>query len=304
MSSSLPDGFRFRAVGNADSELATRILEAAEKELRGRAEYGAPELDVFWRQAEVNGGRWIVESAGGTPAAFGILRATGEETICWAAVHPDFRGRGLATALLEDVEARGRGLGARVLKAGTFAEDAAARELFERRGYREARRFYHMRLDLDAPPTPPTWPPGISVSTFRPEDARTFHSALDQAFSEEWGFLSIPFEEWKRTRLDAPETDTSLWFVARDGNEIAGVARCNRSENGGWIGALGVRRAWRNRGIGLALLRHAFVEFHRRGELHVNLGVDSQNPTGATRLYEKAGMRVLSEDVVYEKELE
>jgi hypothetical protein len=33
------------------------------------------------------------------------------------------------------------------------------------------------------------------------------------------------------------------------------------------------------------------------------LGVDAQNPTGATRLYERAGLRVIKEDIVYEKEL-
>jgi mycothiol synthase len=51
------------------------------------------------------------------------------------------------------------------------------------------------------------------------------------------------------------------------------------------------------------LLQHVFVEFRRRGEAHVGLGVDTENPTGATRLYERAGMRIVNEDVVYEKEL-
>jgi GNAT superfamily N-acetyltransferase len=71
-----------------------------------------------------------------------------------------------------------------------------------------------------------------------------------------------------------------------------------------WFGALGVLKPWRRRGIGSAVLRHAFAEFHRRGESHVGLGVEAQNPTAAKRLYEQAGMRVIKEDVVYEKELE
>ena len=96
----------------------------------------------------------------------------------------------------------------------------------------------------------------------------------------------------------------SLWFIARDGDEIAGVARCEANrDGGGWIGAIGVRKAWRRRGVGLALLRHAFREFHLRGDPHVGLGVDAENPTGATRLYERAGMRVMNELVLYEKEL-
>jgi ribosomal protein S18 acetylase RimI-like enzyme len=114
----------------------------------------------------------------------------------------------------------------------------------------------------------------------------------------------MPFEEWKRLRLDAPEADTSVWFVAWDGDEIAGVIRCDTEKfGGGFVGALTVRKPWRGRGIGMALLRRAFREFHRRGVPHVSLGVDAQNSSGATRLYERAGMRVVSEDVVFTKQL-
>jgi len=55
--------------------------------------------------------------------------------------------------------------------------------------------------------------------------------------------------------------------------------------------------------LGLALLHHAFTEFWRRGERAVALGVDAENPTGATRLYERAGMHMLFDAVVYEKQL-
>ena len=90
----------------------------------------------------------------------------------------------------------------------------------------------------------------------------------------------------------------------RDGDEIAGVLRGEPQRfDAGWVGALGVRKKWRKRGLGLALLHHAFGEFHRRGETKVALGVDAQNPTGATRLYERAGMHVAYEAVAFQKEL-
>jgi ribosomal protein S18 acetylase RimI-like enzyme len=60
---------------------------------------------------------------------------------------------------------------------------------------------------------------------------------------------------------------------------------------------------WRRRGIGEALLATVFAEFFRRGEHRVALGVDAENPTGATRLYERVGMRRFWEAVVYEKEI-
>ena len=72
----------------------------------------------------------------------------------------------------------------------------------------------------------------------------------------------------------------------------------------GWIASVGVRQPWRRQGLGLALIHHAFGEFWRRGERKVGLGVDAENPTGATRLYERAGMHVAFDAVVYEKRLQ
>lgn len=304
MSSSLPEGFRLRDGAEPDLETAAALVNAEEKHLRGQSQWGPQEMIDFWRRGDFDGGTWIVETADRKPVAFAVTLHRDDETDSWAAVHPDFTARGLSTALLAKVEERARRRGSRKLKVGMFAENRPARALFEQQGFREARRYYHMDIVLDGPPEPAAVPEGIELTTFRREDARAFHAAVTEAFEEEWGFVALPFDEWERTRLHAPDTDTSLWFVARDQDEIAGVVRCDPSKySGGWIGMLGVRRPWRQRGVGLALLQHAFVEFHRRGESHVGLGVDADNPTGATRLYEKAGMRVLTEDVVFEKEL-
>jgi mycothiol synthase len=304
MSSSLPEGFRLRGVAESDIDVAAAIVHAEEEKVRGQSDWGSAEMSDFWRHVDLDGGTWIVETTGGVPAAFAASVYRGDGTDCWAAVHPDFEGRGISAALLARVEDRAREKGATTLKAGMFAENAAAMVLLERLGFREARHYYHMRADFDRPPEPPDWPAGITPSTFQPEDARQFHAAIGEVFAEEWGFHALPFEEWNRTRLESPDTDTSLWFVARDGDQIAGVVRGDpKRYGGGWIGALGVRKPWRKRGLGLALLRHAFAEFYRRGESHVGLGVDAENPTGATRLYEKAGMRVLTEDIVFQKAL-
>ena len=113
----------------------------------------------------------------------------------------------------------------------------------------------------------------------------------------------MTLEEWKHSRFDDPEFDPTLWPIAWDGDEVAGFS-LNRYRMGiGWIRTLGVRRPWRKRGLGEALLLHSFGEFYRRGTKTIGLGVDAQNPTGATRLYQKAGMYAASEFVTYEKEL-
>lgn len=64
-----------------------------------------------------------------------------------------------------------------------------------------------------------------------------------------------------------------------------------------------VRRAWRRRGIALALLRHSFAALYQAGKRKVSLEVDAENHTGATRLYEKAGMHVDRRQETFEKEL-
>jgi mycothiol synthase len=227
-----------------------------------------------------------------------------DEVDSWAGVDPAHTGRGISTELLRRVERAARACGANKLKAGILVENERGRALLESLGFGEVRRFYRMQIELDGEPPPPEPAAGITIAPFRAEDARAFHAAMNEAFSDDWGFVAMPFDEWKRHRLEAPDTDTSLWFVARDGDEIAGTIRCDAHRfGGGFVGALAVRKAWRHRGIGMALLRHAFGEFHRRGATHVSLGVDAENATGATRLYERAGMRVVSEDVLFEKML-
>ncbi len=101
--------------------------------------------------------------------------------------------------------------------------------------------------------------------------------------------------------------DPSLWFLAAAGDEIVGICLCRgygpEERDAGFISSLGVKRPWRRQGIALALLQHAFGEYYRRGIYKVDLGVDAESLTGATELYLKAGMFVLRQYDMYEKEL-
>ena len=97
--------------------------------------------------------------------------------------------------------------------------------------------------------------------------------------------------------------DPTLWFLADDGSDDAGASICALRGDIGWINTLGVRRPWRRRGVALALLQHSFGELYRRGRRNVRLGVDASSLTGATRLYERAGMREDRRYVIYSREL-
>ena len=133
----------------------------------------------------------------------------------------------------------------------------------------------------------------------------------DEIFRDHWGYVPQPdedvvkhFREWINSK---PDFDASLWFLAMDGEEIAAICLCSRDRQeypgAAWVNVLGVRRPWRKQGLGLALLKHTFGVFYREGKEKVGLGVDSSNLTGATRLYEKAGMSVVKQYDAYEKEI-
>jgi ribosomal protein S18 acetylase RimI-like enzyme len=123
---------------------------------------------------------------------------------------------------------------------------------------------------------------------------RAAHEAVEDAFRDLWGRPRNTFESFVR-ETEKESFDPSLWFLAVEGDEIAGVTLCKTLANEGWVAVVGVRRPWRKRGLALALLRHAFAEYHRRGVRKVLLSVDAESITGAPRLYGRAGMRVRGE---------
>ena len=63
---------------------------------------------------------------------------------------------------------------------------------------------------------------------------------------------------------------------------------------------LAVRRPWRRRGLGEALLREAFVALGAAGKRRAGLGVDAENTTGAVALYKRVGMHVVRRSDTWE----
>jgi mycothiol synthase len=267
----------------------------------GEVDTDVDETRDFWREQDLANDHWLLtDASGAVVAAAEVSRSKGVHIETWVTVHPDWRRRGIGTRLADLAEARAVELvdrapeGTRVTaQAWINARRDDVRDLVRARGYRRARTFWRMIIDMgEDAPVGPVWPDGISVRAYDPAaDAPATFAASEEAFSDHWGHVPNTFEEWsKRTRGDT--FDPSLWFLAIDGDEIAGTSLCATYLDMGWIGTLGVRRAWRGRGLGEALLRHSFGEFHRRGRRRVALGVDSDSLTGATRLYERAGMHV------------
>lgn len=206
-------------------------------------------------------------------------------------------------SLMEWAERRARERGQRLFAGGWASNEPLLRDL-DRRGFSLVRHAHRMVIDLTELVAEPAWPDGIEVRTFAPGDERVFYDAHQETFRDSWEPIEEPYDEWAHWLLAPPSLVPDLWFLAVAEGEPAGFAICHphrTSADMGWIRILGVRRSWRRRGLGRALLLHAFAEFRQRGFRLAGLGVDAESLTGANRLYESAGMHITARFSIYEK---
>jgi mycothiol synthase len=252
---------------------------------------------------------WVATGPSGELAAYADLHEEDKGRRYWLDLreHPGRRELGGAEVLLKTAQRwAGSHAAPDALLRGTVSSlDEPLRRLYEKTGYRLIRHMLEMRVELEVAPVQPEWPEGISLRTFVPEDEQRLYAADMEAFEDHWEFVRVPFDEWRAWLVDHPRFEPSLWFLIEEGPELVGFCLCGMHSSGdpafGHVVVLGVRRPWRRRGLGLALLRHAFGEFHRRGMTKVGLDVDAENLTGAVRLYERAGMYIVKRRDVYEK---
>jgi mycothiol synthase len=207
--------------------------------------------------------------------------------------------RGIGSAILEEVERRGRERAAGrkdiTLRMGVLAGEPRVAALLTAHGFREVRVFWSMSLRFDGPPPPPADVPGIAVRTFVPGQEREVYACAAAAFEDHWGDGFPSEQSWLHRTVYASDTfDPELWFLAWEGERLVGLllASSDAEEDPelGYVGWLGVLREARGRGLGEALLRRSFVKFYELGKLGAQLVVDSESSTGANRLYERVGM--------------
>jgi mycothiol synthase len=201
-------------------------------------------------------------------------------------------------AWLEERAVEGR------LRVWTSEEDARIVGAFAALGFEPIRHSYRMEIDLADELREPAWPSEISVRTATAEDHRSVYDAVVEVWRDTNDPIDDTFEEWAHWHVERDSYDPSLWFLALVGDKLAGFSICRPDPVdpvAGYVNLLGVRRPWRRQGLGEALLLRSFEAFREKGMTRGTLGVDASSVTGATRLYERAGMSVYRDTVFLER---
>lgn len=178
-------------------------------------------------------------------------------------------------------------------------------------GYSPVRHGYNMVRPLDEEVIVTPLPPGLEVRPVKPEHRRAIWEADQEAFRDHWGYVPGEEKDYQRWLSD-PIQNPDLYQVGWDGDQVAGMVLnfVNQPENEeyhrkrGYTEGISVRRPWRKRGLARALLTRSLQMFKDMGMTEAALGVDPENRTGALRLYESVGFRVVKRFSTYRKPLE
>lgn len=238
-------------------------------------------------------------------------------------VRPEWRRKGIGTSLLCFDESRLSQVAQQLKQSGELTSQAPCtldnflseteqdtHALMEKNGFRIIRHNFEMvRPDLENIPDLPL-PSGVEVRPYQPEHLRAIWEASNEAFQDHWGYIADPWEEYVRMQTD-PNFDPSLWRVAWQGDQVAGmvlsfITKAENEEYGrlrGYTENICVRRPWRKQGLAKALIARSLLALKERGMTEAALGVDAQNTSGATHLYELMGYRVTKHGGIFRKEL-
>jgi mycothiol synthase len=278
------------------------------------SEYGQPDSDLEdllhdWGQMDLNHDAWLAFTPKGELIGYGAVLPGGPNLRYDFFVDPAWASEALGQALLARCEARGLAL---AQERGETAEMMAQvyvphvnqqeRKIVEQAGFQPVKYHFNMQIQMDSPPPASHWPEGVSLRAATPgQDDRQIHQFIQAAFHRP-GRTPQPFEAWQASMMRSDIFDPDLWFLAFAEEEIVGACLCFAYSDEGWVRQLGVAETWRRRGLGTALLRHAFGEFKKRGYDKVGLGVAGDNTT-AYAFYEKVGMKRLRQYDEYQKPL-
>ena len=234
-------------------------------------------------------------------------------------IHPLHRSRGLGQFLFSWMSDRAKHLlsekradAKKVLFTYCTDTQSDRLELYEGNGFQIVRYFYRMRRDLHAPILALTLPTGITLLPWHTDYSEAARQEFNEIFGDHWNFDSTNEADWEHLIVGSKSFQPGLSFLAWSGAEIVGICICyiQTEENEregvaeGWVEIVGVRRAWRHKGIASALICKAMRAFRNAGMEYAGLGVDAENTTGAIGIYEKLGFEPIRRRISFARELD
>lgn len=243
--------------------------------------------------------RWVIETAQGV-VAFGEYSQHAamyhpRRFRIEVAVLPAHQGQGHGARLYEQVMAALAPREPLSVRANARADWARSARFLQERGFAEDMRSWESRLDLKAfDPSPwigvegPLRAAGIQIRALAelapgPDRDRQLY-ALEQDLEADVPHpeprTPISFERFLAVRLADPRLLPEGWFLslAPDG-ELVGMSNlwASPEDDHLYVGLTGVRRAWRRKGIALALKLRAIQYARERGRALLKTWNESNN---------------------------
>jgi mycothiol synthase len=278
-----------------DFDAVFALLDARSRAAFGISEQKPEHLRQQWNLP--GNGRWVAVANG---TVVGYVQLDESQDVAHAAVDPD-----VGDALLAHVEEQARTRGFDHVAITAVPEDVPLDAAVRRNGYRVDREILRMWRPLNGDLPTPAWPDDVHVRAYTDSDALRVHALLDATYAG-WDrdYVPLSHDGWLSFMTDHDEFDPALWFlVERDGDLVACALHWKENARRGWVKDIVVRASERGRGLGTALLHEGFRAYADRGVERVGLKVDSTNPTGAPRLYERVGFVIDKRYGIWQKRL-
>lgn len=316
----IPDGWTTRPPTLDDVPALLKVVHASDIAAVGYPDFAEYEVREVLEAPHTDLGRdqLVALSPDGTVVGWTYLDNPnrGDREFIEVYVHPEL-GVPARAALLDRQlarvaqEAAELGLARMATRAGAVPTETGWIADLRSAGFEFVKRYARMSRPLDGvAPTPPSPPAGVEVRLVDPsseDEMRAFHLVLDTAFRDTPDYDPMTYEQWRERIATLASVAYDEWFVATVDGVFAGILQSSdqgAEDNEGWVRYLAVRREHRKRGVGGALLGHAFAVYAGKGRERVGLGVDLSNPTEAASLYRSVGLTTSYEADIFERTVE
>lgn len=315
----LPAGWTARRPTLDDAPAILAVVHAADTFALGYPDFSLDDVRESLTAACTDPARdcWLASDPDGTVVAWATVdnpTGTGREFV---EVYVDPQRGGPAQGPLLDRQlarvarrAGERGLSALTVRCAVLPPETRWRGLLHDAGFTFVKRYVRMSRSLAGlAPEPPPPPPGVTVRPVRPDDdadLRNFHRIHDTAFRDTPDHEPTGFDQWYAEATGRRDVAWDEWFVAEVDGVPAGVLRSSDQaleQDMGFVKHLAVLSGHRRRGVGTALLHHAFARYAAKGRGYAGLGVDLSNPTEAVHLYRSVGLSEVHSVQMYERQV-